>query len=149
MIPCYVSGKGMHATERTRTFKTAVIHILESTDLGYDTRYRYYRQQFPEVDPCKLARLVCDPIELYDKDWGEYLTTHGAGRDADDALTAFVIERDACFRREAQAVIYCYDEAGFGSGINSMRFILEKKPILGFYDPEVNTRGLISTMCCS
>src|SRR5919198_3056289 len=62
-IPCYVSGRGMHATDRTREFKVEVIHLLESSGLGYDTRYRYYRVQFPEMDPRQLARMICDPIE--------------------------------------------------------------------------------------
>jgi len=84
LIPCYVSGKGMHATHRTRRFKTEVIHILESTGLGYDTRYRYYQRQFPEKEPGELAQMVCDPIEIYDKDWEDYLITHGGGRDEDE-----------------------------------------------------------------
>ena len=49
MIPCYVSGKGMHATTTTWTFKTLVIEALESSGLGYDTRFRYYRKQFPDM----------------------------------------------------------------------------------------------------
>ena len=35
MIPCYVSGKGMHATSTTWTFKTLVIDALESCFRGY------------------------------------------------------------------------------------------------------------------
>lgn len=141
-IPCYVSGKGMSATERTTQFKTAVIEFLESSGLGYDTRYRYYRRQLPEIDPHQLVRMVCDPIESYDQDWEGYHTAQPAGRDADEVITAFVMERDALFRREARVAIYCYDEAGFGSGVNSMRFILEGKRILGFYDPEVQHRDI-------
>ena len=57
-IPCYVSGKGMHATDRTRQFKVEVIEILESTGRGYDTRYRYYRQQFPDMDSGGFCRKV-------------------------------------------------------------------------------------------
>ena len=63
MIPCYVSGAGMFATDATRGFKALVIGWLETTGLGYDTRYRYYRARFPELAAERLARLVCDPIE--------------------------------------------------------------------------------------
>jgi hypothetical protein len=141
-IPCYVSGKGMHATDRTKQFKIEVIQILETTGLGFDTRYRYYRQQFPGMALPELARMVCDPIEQYDRDWPDYLAAHGAGRDEDDVITAFVMARDALCRREAQAAIYCYDEAGFGSGLNTMRFILESKPLLGFYNPAIKAMGV-------
>jgi hypothetical protein len=127
----------MYATEWTRHFKLKVIHLLESTGLGYDTRYRYYRKQFPDMDPQALAAMVCQPIEYYDKDWPSYRAAHGAGRDEDEVITAFVMERDGWFRCEAQAAIYCYDEAGFGSGVNSMRFIQAGTPILGFYNPAV------------
>ena len=48
MIPCYVSGAGMFATDATRVFKTLVIDWLEASGLGYDTRYLHYRAQFPE-----------------------------------------------------------------------------------------------------
>lgn len=140
-VPCYVSGKGMHATGTTRSFKVAVIRALESSGLGYDTRYRFYRRQFPDMDPEKLARRVCDPVELYDKDWEGYLARRGAGRDVEVVLAEFVLERDALFRREARAAIYCYDEAGFGSGVNSMRFIRDGKPILGFYNPDSKKSG--------
>ena len=37
-ISCYVSGKGMYATDKTRQFKVAVIEKLEASDMGYDTR---------------------------------------------------------------------------------------------------------------
>jgi len=141
-IPCYVSGKGMHATDRTRQFKVEVIEILESTGRGYDTRYRYYRQQFPDMDSRALARLVCDPIEYYDKDWLAYRAAHIGGQDEDEVITTFVMERDALFRRQAQAAIYCYDEAGFGSGLNSLRLLMEDKPILGVYNPEVKDHGV-------
>ena len=53
-IPCYVSGKGMYATERTRQFKVTVIEQLEATGIGYDTRYRYYQRQFPTMAPPAL-----------------------------------------------------------------------------------------------
>jgi hypothetical protein len=132
----------MHATHRTRQFKVEVIHVLESTGLGYDTRYRYYRTQFPGMDPGQLARMICDPIEDYDRDWADYLAAHAVGRHEDEVIMAFVMERDARFRREAQAAIYCYDEAGFGSGVNTMRFILEGKPILGFYHRESRHMGV-------
>jgi hypothetical protein len=141
-IPCYVSGKGMHATDRTKQFKIEVIQILEMTGLGFDTRYRYYRKQFPDMVLPELARRVCGPIEHYDRDWPGYLAAHGAGRDEDEIITAFILARDALFRCEAQAAIYCYDEAGFGSGLNTMRFILEGKPLLGFYNPAVKATGL-------
>jgi hypothetical protein len=132
----------MYATDRTREFKVEVIHILESSGLGYDTRYRYYRGQFPDMDPRQLARMICDPIEKYDRDWSDFLAAHAVGRDEDEVTTAFVMERDARFRGEARAAIYCYDEAGFGSGLNTMRFILEGKPILGFYNPEPTPGGV-------
>jgi hypothetical protein len=72
MIACYVSGAGLFATDATRAFKTLVIGWLETSGIGYDTRYRYYRAQFPDVEPTRLARLVCDPIERYDRDWPAY-----------------------------------------------------------------------------
>jgi hypothetical protein len=141
-IPCYVSGKGMHATDRTKQFKVEVIETLESTGRGYDTRYRYYRQQFPDMDSGALARLVCDPIEYYDKDWTAYRAAHIGGQDEDEVITTFFMERDTLFRRQARAAIYCYDEAGFGSGLNSLRLIMEHKPILGFYHPGVKDHGV-------
>jgi hypothetical protein len=141
-IPCYVSGKGMYATGLTKSVKVEVIEILESTGLGYDTRYRYYHRQFPGMAPPELAQRICEPIEYYDRDWPDYVADHGAGRDEDEVITEFFMARDALFRREAQAAIFCYDEAGFGSGMNTMRFILEGKPILGFYNPAVKSRGV-------
>jgi hypothetical protein len=141
-IPCYVGGKGMHATDRTKQFKIEVIQILETTGLGFDTRYRYCRDQFPGMAAPELARMVCDPIERYDRDWPDYLAAHGAGREEDEVITTFFMARDALHRREAQAAIYCYDEAGLGSGLNTMRFILEGKPLLGFYNPAVKALGV-------
>ena len=135
MIPCYVSGKGMHATETTRDFKVVVIQALKDSGLGFDTRYRFYRDWFPRMDPAALARMICDPVEDYDPDWKPYLERHAAGRDEGEVLAKFILERDGLFRAEARAAIYCYDEAGFGSGVNSMRFIRDEKPILGFYQP--------------
>ncbi len=136
MIPCYVSGKGMYATGVTRAFKVAVILALDQSGLGYDTRYRYYRNQFPEIGAEELAKKICAPIEYYDKDWKPYLKQNLGSRDEREVLAEFVFERDAQFRNEASFAIYCYDEAGLGSGINCMRFIREGKPILGFYNPE-------------
>lgn len=141
MIPCYVSGKGMHATETTRSFKVAAILALEKSGLGYDTRHRYYRDQFPDLDAEALAIKVCDPVEYYDKDWRLYLEQHRDGWDEQEALAEFVLDRDARFRNEARAAIYCYDEAGLGSGVNTMRFIRDKKPILGFYHSDSAQAG--------
>ncbi len=141
LIPCYVSGKGMHATDTTRDFKVIVIQALEASGLGYDTRYRFYQKRFPEMNADELARMVCDPVEHYDKDWKGYLAEQGVGRDEEEVLAEFIIERDSLFRQEAQAAIYCYDEAGFGSGVNSMRFLRDAKPILGFYRPESKEAG--------
>jgi hypothetical protein len=132
-VPCYVSGKGMHATQTTWTFKTLVIAALEAGGLGYDTRYRYYRGRFPGMGADELARLVCDPIEYYDEDWPGYLAARGDGADETLAATEFMLEKDRLFRAEARVAVYCYDEAGFGSGVNSLRFLQEGKPILGFY----------------
>lgn len=127
----------MFAGAPTWRFKTLVIGWLETSGLGYDTRYRHYRAQFPELEPARLARLVCDPIENYDKEWA----VHGQ-RGADDAaeLTRFVRERDARFRAEAALAIYCFDEAGIGSGINVMRFLQARKPVLGFYAADPGKR---------
>lgn len=121
----------MFATDATRVFKTLVIDWLEASGLGYDTRYHHYRAQFPELDPARLARLVCDPIEYYDKEWPPHRSRSDRSETA--LVTQFVMERDARFRSEAQTAIYCFDEAGIGSGINVMRFLQAKKPLLGFY----------------
>ena len=135
MIPCYVSGKGMHATASTWSFKTAVIDTLEKSALGYDTRYRYYRQQFPDMDAAELARMICDPMEQYDRNWPAYRQQHRDQQDETRLATAFMLELDDRFRDEAQLAIACYDEAGFGSGVNAMVFLQAHKPILGFYQP--------------
>jgi len=137
-VPCYVSGAGMFASGTTHNFKTLVIGWLEASGLGYDTRYRYYRKQFPALKPAVLARMVCDPIERYDKDWPAYRLA--AGVPEEEALARFVVERDARFRDAARAAIYCFDEAGIGSGINAMRFIHAGKPILGFYSAAESER---------
>jgi hypothetical protein len=63
----------MHATETTWNFKVAVILALEESGAGFDTRFRFYQTQFPEMDPAELARKICDPVEFYDKDWKGYL----------------------------------------------------------------------------
>jgi hypothetical protein len=128
----------MFASDATREFKTLVIGWLEASGLGYDTRYRYYRVQFPDLEPARLARLVCDPIEHYDRDWPAYRARRG--RPESEALARFVAERDGQFRRAAQVAIYCFDEAGIGSGINAMRFLHEGKPVLGFYAAEATRR---------
>ncbi|HEX8650594.1 MAG TPA: hypothetical protein VF708_07115 [Pyrinomonadaceae bacterium] len=142
LIPCFVSGKGVDATDHTKTFRRDVFHILESTGLGYDTRFRYYQTQYPELAHDELAQMVCNPFESYDKEWNSYLAAHSEGKSKDEVISAFVLDRDKLFCNEAQAAIYCYDEAGFGSGINTMRFIQAKKPIIGFYNPEVKTKGV-------
>lgn len=142
MLPCYVSGKGMYATNPTWFFKTTVITALESSKLGYDTRYRYYQKQFPDTDLQQLARMVCDPIEYYDMDWPDYLANKDPHKSDDQAIVDFVLIRDCQFQREADMAIYCYDEAGFGSGINTMRFINAEKPILGFYNRKIRDHGV-------
>src|SRR5262245_54475207 len=98
MIPCYVGGKGKAARASTKDFKVAVFEVLESTGLGYDTRYRYYRRQYPDMSQDQFARLVCDPIEGYDKDWPGYRVRHHESTSDDMLLTAFVLEKDQRFR---------------------------------------------------
>lgn len=142
MIPCYVSGKGMHATEITWSFKTSVINTLETTKLGYDTRFKYYRQQFPDMQTEQLARMICDPVEYYDKDWPEYRVRHKRAMSKEEMVTRFMLERDMRFQQEAKVAIYCFDEAGFGSGVNIMRFLYNKKPILGFLNEENKRKSL-------
>jgi len=142
MIPCYVSGKGMHASEVTWSFKTSVITTLESTGLGYDTRFNYYRDQFPDMQTEQLARMICDPVEYYDKDWAEYRARHKRAMPKEEMVTRFMLERDMRFQQEAQVAIYCFDEAGFGSGVNVMRFLQAKKPVLGFLNEENKHKSL-------
>lgn len=133
MISCYVGGRGMGARQATWNFKTTVFETLVYSGLGYDTRYRYYRSRFGELDDKEFARMVCDPIEYYDPDWPSYrVRQQEAGVSEDMALTAFVMERDTRFRQDAEVGIYCYDEAAMGSGINSMRLLGAGKPIIGF-----------------
>jgi len=136
MTPCYVTGKGMHASAPTWNFKTAIIEMLETSGLGYDTRYRYYRGQFPDMDRLSLARLICDPMEYYDRDWPDYRDRRPPDCSEEQAATEFMLRLDNRFRDEAQAVIACYDEAGFGSGVNAMYFLQAGKPLLGFYNRE-------------
>lgn len=142
MIPCYVSGKGMHASATTWSFKTTVIDALESSGLGYDTRFRYYVGQFPEMARSALARMICDPIEYYDKEWPAYYSSRKQRQDERQAATEFMLERDHRFRDHARCAIYCYDEAGFGSGVNTMRFLHAGKPVLGFFNAEQKSRTL-------
>ena len=135
MIPCYVSGKGMYASDPTWSFKTAVMLALEESGLGYDTRFRYYRDRFPDMPAAELARMVCDPVEYYDPDWPAYRAGLGADLDETEAATRFMLALDDRFRDEARAAIYCFDEAGFGSGVNAMRFLTRGTPLIGFYNP--------------
>jgi len=142
ITPCYVSGKGMHATETTWHFKTAVMSVLQSSGLGYDTRHRYYQQQFPDMQADEFARMVCDPIERYDKDWPAWQGDNRHRFDSEDeCITAFFLERDLGFQAEAKVAIVGFDEAGFGSGVNVMRFIQAGKPVLGFYNPRLHREG--------
>lgn len=142
MKPCYVTGKGMHASTPTWNFKTAIIDMLETTGLGYDTRYRYYQHKFPTMDRASLARLICDPMEYYDPDWPAYRDSRLPQCSEEQAATEFMLRLDDRFRDEAAAVIGCYDEAGFGSGVNAMVFLQAGKPLLGFY----NRQHLAATM---
>jgi len=148
MKPCYVTGKGMHASVPTWDFKTSIIEMLESTGLGYDTRYRYYREKFPDLDRQSLARLICDPMEYYDPDWPAFHDQRLPDCSEEQAATEFMLQLDNRFRDEAEAVIACYDEAGFGSGVNAMYFLQAGKPLLGFYNrirlaPTINLSNLL------
>ena len=134
MIPCYVTGKGMYASATTWSFKTGIITMLEQTGLGCDTRFRYYRTKFPDLDAMELARRICDPMEYYDPDWPAYRDRRAPECGEEQAATEFMLDLDDRFRNEAQAVIACYDEAGFGSGVNAMVFLQAGKPLLGFYN---------------
>lgn len=134
MIPCYITGKGMHATDPTWSFKTHIIELLESSGLGYDTRYRYYQAQFPDMPSDELARLICDPMEYYDPDWPAFRDQQPAEVSEELAATEFMLRLDNRFRDEAQVAIGCYDEAGFGSGVNAMVFLSAGKRMLGFYN---------------
>jgi len=142
MIPCYVSGKGMHATDITWSFKTSVIATLEETRLGYDTRFEYYRKQFPDMNTEQLARMICDPMEYYDLDWDEYRAINKRSMSKEEMATRFMLERDMAFQSKAQVAIYCFDEAGFGSGINVMRFLTNQTPVLGFMSEKHTHKSL-------
>ncbi len=142
MIPCYVSGRGMHASEKTHRFKIAVIRHLEATGIGYDTRFRYYRERFPGMSLDVLAAMTCDPVEYYDPDWPAFLRDRGAGADEAEAVTEFMLLRDGAFREQARVAIVCYDEAGFGSGVNAMRFVGAGKPVIGFCHQDAARHGV-------
>jgi len=142
MIPCYVTGKGMHASATTWSFKTGIIAMLEDSGLGFDTRHHYYRQQFPDMDNMELARLICDPMEYYDKDWPTFRDQRATDCSEEQAATEFMLHLDNRFRDQSRAVIACYDEAGFGSGVNAMVFLQAGKPILGFYNRSSLGKGI-------
>jgi hypothetical protein len=125
-----------------------VFELLESTGLGYDTRYRNYRRQYPDMSREQFARMVCDPIEAYDKEWPDYRERRSGSMSEDLLLTTFVLEKDQAFRDEARAAIICYNEAGLGTGINSMRLLADEKPLIGFFlrDPirgPVNVQNIL------
>jgi len=80
-----------------------------------------------------FARMVCNPIEGYDTDWPDYRERRAGSMSKELSLTAFVLERDQAFRDEARAAIICYNEAGLGTGINSMQLLAEGKPLIGFF----------------
>lgn len=132
----------MFATATTWDFKMAVVGMLEETSLGYDTRYRYYRRQFPELTSENVAQMICDPIENYDRDWRQWRVAQRQEVDEQTLITRFFLERDSQFRNEAQVAIICLDEAGFGSGVNVMRFIKAGKPVLGFYRDTTEINGV-------
>ncbi|MBI5451281.1 MAG: hypothetical protein HY940_07990 [Gammaproteobacteria bacterium] len=131
---CYVSGKGMYASNTTWSFKASVILALEQSGLGFDTRYRYYCQQFPAMEASQLARMICDPMEYYDRNFPAYLAQQQGRISEAEAATRFMLTLDDQFRQQAEVAIYCLDEAGFGSGVNIMRFLTRGKPLLGFYN---------------
>ena len=127
----------MYATDSTWRFKTTVMTVLQSSSLGYDTRYAYYQKQFPDMPVSELYRLICDPIEYYDQDWPCWQLENKNNFEGEDELvTAFFLKRDRSFQAEAQAAIFGFDEAGFGTGVNVMRFVHLGKPVLGFYNPD-------------
>lgn len=132
----------MHATEVTWSFKTTVISTLEETQLGYDTRFEYYRKQFPDMQTEQLARMICDPMEYYDLDWDEYRALNKRAMSKEEMATRFMLERDTIFQSKAEAAIYCFDEAGFGSGVNVMRFLMNHTPVYGFMNAENTHKSL-------
>ena len=142
MTPCYVSGKGMYATATTWDFKESVIDALETSGLGYDTRFRYYQGEFPEMDRQRLARLICDPMEFYERGWPQYWANQKNERNKDEAVTEYMWSLDQRFHKEAQLNVVCFDEAGLGTGMNVMRFLHVGKPLLGFYNPSAKRFGV-------
>ncbi|MFQ5469953.1 MAG: hypothetical protein ACE5EH_06540 [Gammaproteobacteria bacterium] len=140
MIACYVSGKGMNATERTWSFKVSVIELLENSGIGYDTRFKYYQSQYPSLGILELARKICEPVEYYDKDWEHYLAQQADIPPDPMKLVEFWLARDLKFQQEARVAIVCFDEAGLGTGVNMMRFIGQKKSVLGFYHRDKSRR---------
>lgn len=132
----------MHASEITWEFKTTAIQLLEETRLGFDTRFEYYRKQFPDMLTEQLARMICDPMEYYDLDWDEYRALNKRSMSKEEMATRFMWERDSLFLSKAHAAIYCFDEAGFGSGVNVMRFLFNQTPILGFLNAENTNKTL-------
>ena len=81
-------------------------------------------------------------MEYYDRDWPSYRDGRPPDCSEEQAATEFMLQLDNRFRDEAEAVIACYDEAGFGSGVNAMVFLQAGKPLLGFY----NRTHLAATM---
>ncbi|MBM3487788.1 MAG: hypothetical protein FJX67_14340 [Alphaproteobacteria bacterium] len=138
MIPVYVGGKGMNATERTHTVKCAIFTALRAGGAAVDTRHRYYRAQYPDMAETAFDRMVCAPIERYDRDWPAFRDQAGDA-DPDQVTTRFFAALDRRFRDEAVGAIYAYDEAGFGSGVNSLRFLVAGKPVLGLLGATPNT----------
>ena len=74
----------MYATDTSLDFKVAVIGLLEVSGLGYDTRFRYYRRQFPELAPAALARKVCEPIDYYYRFWPAWRAAHDDAGNEDE-----------------------------------------------------------------
>lgn len=138
-VPLYVAGKGMFATRATTSFKTGIMHILEKSGLGYDTRMAYYAMQYPDLTFERLSRMICDPIEYYDKEWPDYQKRHAKAANPDMLVVDFFLPRDQRFREQAKGAIIGFHEAGLGTGINCMRFLLDGKPILGFLPQNDNS----------
>ena len=140
-VACYVGGKGMFASEPTWSFKVSVFKCLRETQLGYDCRHRYYRALFPDMPDNEFDRMVCDPIEYYDPDW----TTQRAQYDDENAdamaITRFWLQRDLAFQAQATVGIFGLDEPGFGTAINIARFLDNKKPVSGFYNPALSKKS--------
>jgi hypothetical protein len=90
-----------------------------------------------------FARMVCDPIEGYDKNWPAYRDRRSESMSEEAVLKTFVLEKDQAFRDEARAAIICYNEAGLGTGINSMQLLADGKPLIGFFLRD-STRGPVN-----